>query len=61
MDNYRWALAPGGELLTHERGLRWVAGDRRWRMTFEDLARAGQRFGLRARRVTGSVFALSRG
>jgi hypothetical protein len=51
LDNYRWALAPGGELLTHQRGLHWVAGDRRWRMTFDDLAAAARRFGLSARRV----------
>ena len=25
LENYRWALAPGGRILTHSRGLGWVA------------------------------------
>ena len=60
LDNYQWALAPGGELLTDQRGLHWVAGDRGWRMTFEDLASAGHRFGLRAAKLTDAVFSLRR-
>lgn len=60
LDNYRWALAPGGEMLTAQRGLRWVAGDRVWRMTFNDLAEAGYRFGLRATMVTDDVYSLRR-
>ena len=27
LENYRWALAPGGRILTHSRGLGWVARD----------------------------------
>jgi len=60
MDNYRWALAPGGELLAAQRGMRWTAGDRRWRMTFDDLVTLGQRFGMRATRLTDVVYSLRR-
>jgi hypothetical protein len=60
LDNYRWALAPGGELLTDQRGLHWVVEDRRWRMTFDDLTATGQRFGLQAARLTDTVYALKR-
>lgn len=60
MDNYRWALAPGGELLAHQRGLRWVAEDRRWRMTFDDLAEVGRRFGMSAHRYDDGVYSLRR-
>lgn len=60
MENYRWALSPGGELLTAQRGMRWVAGNRDWRMTFKDLAALGERFDLRATRVTDSVYSLRR-
>jgi hypothetical protein len=60
LDTYRWALAPGGLILTDEQGMRWVCGDRGWRMTFSDLVEAGRRFGLQAVRLTSSVYALSR-
>ncbi len=59
-DNYRWALRPGGELLTARGGLRWVAGDARWRMRFADLSSLGARFGLEALRVNDEVYALRR-
>jgi hypothetical protein len=60
LHTYRWALAPRGEILTDQRGMNWVVGDRRWRMTFNDLAAAGRRFGLRAAKVTDSVYSLQR-
>jgi len=60
MENYRWAVAPGGALLTDQRGLHWVAGDRRWRMKYEDLAAVGKRFGMTATRITQDVFSLRR-
>jgi hypothetical protein len=58
LENYRWALAPGGRILTHSRGLGWVARDHRWHMTFSDLAAAGARFGLRAVRLSERIYAL---
>jgi hypothetical protein len=60
LDSYRACLAPGGRLLTDKLGMYWVAGDERWRMTFEDLEAAGKRFKLRAIRLTDSVYALER-
>jgi len=60
MDHYRWALARHGEILTDQRGMGWVVRDRRWRMTYDDLAKAGARFGLQSSRVTEDVYALRR-
>jgi hypothetical protein len=58
LENYRWALAPGGRILTHRRGLGWVARDPRWHMTMRDLAAAGARFGFRALKLTEMICAL---
>ena len=58
LDHYRWALAPGGCVLTHQRGLGWVATDRRWHMTFDDLAASASRFGLQAARLDGDLIML---
>ena len=60
LDHYRWALAPGGEILTDQRGMGWVVRDQRWRMTYDDLAKVGARFGLQSLRVTDDVYALRR-
>ena len=62
LDNYRWALASGGELLTAQFGMAWLVWvcDRAWRMTFDDLKAVGRRFDLSARRVTDAVYALRR-
>lgn len=58
LENYRWALAPGGRILTHRRGLDWVALDRRWHLTFDDLAASASRFGLRAVKLEDDLIAL---
>jgi hypothetical protein len=60
LDHYRWALRGGGRILTDRQGLDWVAEDPRWAMTFADLAESGDRFGLRALRLTESIYALER-
>lgn len=59
-EHYRWALKPGGRILTDQRGMDWVVRDRRWRMTADDLNHAGARFGFTATRLTETVFALMR-
>jgi hypothetical protein len=58
LEHYRWALAPAGRVLTHRRGLDWVALDRRWLMSFDDLVAASSRFGLRAVKLTPEIYAL---
>jgi hypothetical protein len=60
MDHYRWALRPGGQILTDQRGLDWVAASPSWRMTFEDWSRLADRFELRAVRLTETVYAMER-
>ena len=59
LDNYVWCLRPGGRVLTDQRGMDWtVDDDPRWRLTFDDLAVAGERFGLRAAAITDTVYEL---
>jgi len=58
LENYRWALAPGGRILTHSRGLGCVARDPRWHMTFSDLATSAARVGFRAMKLSETIYAL---
>jgi hypothetical protein len=58
LEHYHWALGPRGRVLTHRRGLDWVALDRRWHMSFNDLAAAASRLGLKAVKLTAEIYAL---
>ena len=60
LESYRWALAPGGQVLVHRRGLSWVAADKRWHASFDDLSAAASRFGLRADRIGDDISSLIR-
>jgi hypothetical protein len=60
LDNYVWCLRPGGRILTDQRGMDWtVEDDPRWQLTYDDLVSVGERFGLRAARVTDTVYELN--
>jgi hypothetical protein len=60
-DNYLWCLRPGGRILTDQRGMDWtVEDDPRWQLTYDDLVAVGQRFALRAARLTETVYELRR-
>ncbi|MEY2441363.1 MAG: hypothetical protein QOJ46_789 [bacterium] len=59
LDNYVWCMRPGGRVLTDQRGMDFtVEDDPRWKLTFDDLVALGRRFGLRAARVTDTVYEL---
>jgi hypothetical protein len=59
LDNYLWCLRPRGRILTEQHGMDWtVEDDPRWRLTYDDLVAVGERFGLRAGRVTDTVYEL---
>ena len=61
LDNYLWCLRPGGRILTDQRGMDWtVEDDPRWQLTYDDLVALGERFPLRAARVTDTVYELRR-
>lgn len=59
---YARKLAPGGQIVTDRVGLRWIPADAdlRWSFDFDDLAAVAAVEGLRAFRVTGMVYVLSR-
>jgi hypothetical protein len=60
-DEYSQLLRPSGRVLTDQVGLAWrVYGYPTWIASYEDLLELGQRFGLRAGRITDSVFELRR-
>ena len=61
LDNYLGCLAPGGRILTDQRGMDFtVEDDPRWKLTFDDLAALEASFPLAASRVTDTVYALTR-
>jgi hypothetical protein len=59
LNNYLAVLRPRGIILTDRKGMDWAV-DPRWRLTFEDLAALEAKFPVRARRLTGHVYALEK-
>ncbi len=60
-DNYLGCLAPGGSILTDQRGMDFtVEDDPRWKLSYADLVALEGKFPLRASRVTDTVYALAR-
>ena len=60
LDNYVWALEPGGLILTDQHGMDWVIEDPRWRLSYDDLAALENKFPVMARRISESVFAIQK-
>jgi hypothetical protein len=60
LDAYAAALADGGRVLTHERGMGWAYKDERWRLTVHDLVRLGDKFPFRTESLGDGVHALIR-
>lgn len=60
LDSYIGALSAGGMILTDQRGMDWVAGDARWKLTYNDLEALESKFPLRAAKVTHSVYSLTK-
>jgi hypothetical protein len=58
LDNYVRSLKPGGQILTEQHGMDWVIEDPRWKLTFQDLLALGNKFPVRASRVTETVFSI---
>ena len=58
LDNYVWSLKPGGQILTDQQGMDWVIEDPRWKLTYDDLSALGDKFPLRAERVSDTVFSM---
>ncbi len=60
MDSYIGALNKDGMILTDQRGMDWVAGDARWKLTYSDLEGLERKFPLRAARISESVYSLTK-
>ena len=58
LDNYLWSAKPGAQILTDQRGMDWVIEDERWRLTFDDLLALENKFPVKARRLTDTVFSI---
>lgn len=62
MINYRDLLCVGGELLTDELGLSWVAkgGNAAWSFNWREWTCLGEALGMQPRRITQTVYSLVR-
>ena len=59
LDSYLSCLSRGGRILTDQAGMDFSVGDdHRWRLEFKDLVALGDRFPLRAAKVTETVYEL---
>lgn len=58
LDNFLWALEPGGEILTDQYGLDWACFDPGFTMTYEDLASLAGKFPVDVSKVTDKVYSL---
>jgi hypothetical protein len=58
LDNYLWAMKPGGQILTDQRGMDFTVEEKRWILTYRDLQSLEEKFPLRAGRINDTVFAL---
>jgi hypothetical protein len=59
LDNYLWAMKPGGQILTDQRGMEFTVEDKRWILTYEDLESLERKFPIRAAKINDTVFALT--
>jgi hypothetical protein len=60
LDTYLGALRPGGLILTHQRGMDWTFADRRWRLSYEDLAGLESKLPVRVSPLTEAVYAIGK-
>jgi len=58
LDNYLWAMNPGGKILTDQRGMDFTVEDKRWALSYEDLQSLERKFPIRATKINDTVFAL---
>jgi hypothetical protein len=58
LDNYLWAMRPGGRILTDQRGMDWTVEDPRWALRYEDLQALESKFPVRVSRVTDTVYSI---
>ena len=60
LDNYLWAMKPGGQILTDQRGMDFTVQEKRWTLTYEDLQSLEEKFPIRAAKINDTVFTLVR-
>lgn len=58
LDNYLWAMKPGGQILTDRRGMEWTVIETRWVLRYEDLCALENKFPVRASKVNETVFSI---
>ena len=58
LDNYLWAMKPGGQILTDQRGMEWTVSEKSWVLRYEDLHALENKFPIRASRVNETVFSI---
>jgi hypothetical protein len=59
LDNYLWALRPGGQILTDQRGMDWVVEDPRWKLNHADLCALERKFPVKVTKISETVFSLT--
>jgi hypothetical protein len=58
LDNYLWAMKPGGRILTDQRGMDFTVEEKRWVLSYQDLQFLEAKFPLSAARINDTVYAL---
>src|SRR5271169_24200 len=59
LDNYLWAMKPGGKILTDQQGMDFTVEEKRWILTYRDLQSLEEKFPVRVARINDTVFALA--
>ncbi|HEX3417813.1 MAG TPA: hypothetical protein VGK96_26670 [Candidatus Sulfotelmatobacter sp.] len=58
LDNYLWAMKPGGKILTDQQGMDFTVEEKRWILSYQDLQALEEKFPVRAAKINDTVFAL---
>lgn len=58
LDNYLWALKPGGEILTDQNGMNWACLDPAFILSYSDLVGLENKFPVTVSKVTDTVYSL---
>ncbi len=60
MDNYLWALKPGGKIITDESGLNWACKDPSFVMNYQGLSKLQEFLPIKVSRLTDMVIAVEK-
>jgi len=59
LDNYLWAMKPGGRILTDQRGMDFTVEEKRWILSYQDLEALEKKLPVRVSRITDTVYSIA--